>query len=98
MWAAKHCSMLFSSGQNRLCVFCCVDKQLADVILGRIPLWVKGFARKSGEPSERLHGETDLAHLHCFKYIVLLDVFSTVLVRKLSSLVLTSHGVLPTGK
>ena len=24
MWAAKHCSMLFSSGQNRLCVFCCV--------------------------------------------------------------------------
>ena len=25
MWAAKHCSMLFSSGQNRLCVFCCVD-------------------------------------------------------------------------
>ena len=26
MWAAKHCSMLFSSGQNRLCVFCCVLK------------------------------------------------------------------------
>ena len=25
MWAAKHCSMLFSSGQNRLCVFCCVE-------------------------------------------------------------------------
>ena len=24
MWAAKHCSMQFSSGQNRLCVFCCV--------------------------------------------------------------------------
>ena len=24
MWAAQHCSMLFSSGQNRLCVFCCV--------------------------------------------------------------------------
>ena len=24
MWPAKHCSMLFSSGQNRLCVFCCV--------------------------------------------------------------------------
>ena len=24
MWAAKHCSVLFSSGQNRLCVFCCV--------------------------------------------------------------------------
>ena len=55
--------------------FILVDKQLADVILDRIPLWVKGFVRKSGEPSERLHGETDLAHLHCFKYIVLLDVF-----------------------
>ena len=26
MWAAQHCSMLFSSGQNRLCVFCCVAK------------------------------------------------------------------------
>ena len=24
MWAAKHCSMLFSSGQNRLFIFCCV--------------------------------------------------------------------------
>ena len=24
MWAPQHCSMLFSSGQNRLCVFCCV--------------------------------------------------------------------------
>ena len=24
MWAAQHCSILFSSGQNRLCVFCCV--------------------------------------------------------------------------
>ena len=75
-----------------------VNKQLADVILDRLPLWVKGFVRKSGEPSERLHGETDLAHLHCFKYIVLLDFFSTVLVSKLSNLVLTSHGVLPTGK
>ena len=25
MWAAQHCSMQFSSGQNRLCVFCCVQ-------------------------------------------------------------------------
>ena len=24
MWAAQHCWILFSSGQNRLCVFCCV--------------------------------------------------------------------------
>ena len=24
MWAAKHCSILFSSAQNRLCNFCCV--------------------------------------------------------------------------
>ena len=78
--------------------FILVDKQLADVILDRLPLWVKGFVRKSGEPSARLHGETDLAHLHCFKYIVLLDVFSTILVSKLSDLVLTSYGVLPTGK
>ena len=26
MWAAQHCSMLFSSGKNRLCVFCCVPR------------------------------------------------------------------------
>ena len=25
MWAAQHCSVLFSSGQNSLCVFRCVD-------------------------------------------------------------------------
>ena len=29
MWAAQHCSMLFSSGQNRLCVFCCVHEIIA---------------------------------------------------------------------
>ena len=28
MWAAKHCSMLFLSGQNRLCVFCCVSGKI----------------------------------------------------------------------
>ena len=27
MWAAKHCSWLFSSGQNRLFIFCCVVRE-----------------------------------------------------------------------
>ena len=30
MLAAKHCAMLFSSGQNRLCVFAVYEKALPD--------------------------------------------------------------------
>ena len=29
MWAAQHCSSQFSSGENRLCVFCCVAEVYA---------------------------------------------------------------------
>ena len=29
MWAAQHCSMLFSSALNRVCIFCCVTEYLA---------------------------------------------------------------------
>ena len=48
-----------------------LDKQLADVILDldqvRHSMGRRG--RKSGKPSERLQGETDLAHPQCFKYL-----------------------------
>ena len=33
MWAAQHCSILFSSGQNRLCVFCCICTEAKHKIL-----------------------------------------------------------------
>ena len=50
-----------------------VDKQLADVILDldQVRPFLGQTGQKSGQPSERLHGETDLAHLQCFKNIFL---------------------------
>ena len=75
-----------------------VNKQLADVILNMDQVR-PSTGRKSGEPSERLLGETDLTQLRCVKYVVLagnninieLRLFSTVLVTELSKLVLTSY-------
>ena len=39
MWAAKHCSILFSSGQNRLFIFGCVVTPLWSGIFFGFPGW-----------------------------------------------------------
>ena len=54
MWAAKHCSMLFSSGQNRLCVFCCVGLATSKYENPTINLLL------SKEAFEKSHKDTDL--------------------------------------
>ena len=103
------CYLVYHSSQQSLASVLAngsilVHKQLADVIvdLDQVRHSMGQSGRKNGKPSERLQGETDLAQLQCFKYlglgeIILIELmlFSTVLVRKLNNLVLTSYDVLP---
>ena len=70
------CYLVFHSSQQSLASVLVngstlVDKQLADVIvdLDQVRHSMGQRGRKSGKPSERLQGETDLAHPQCFKYL-----------------------------
>ena len=72
------CYLVYHSSQQSLASVLAngsilVDKQLANVIVDlyqvRHSMGQRG--RKISKPSERLQGETDLAQLQCFKYLVL---------------------------